>query len=484
MEDRKPEFNSIYHSPLVERYGNGEMSYNFSNNRKFRLWRSLWIALAEAEQELGLDIISRDQIEEMKRFKDDINYEVAQREEARLRHDVMAHVYAFGSQCPKARPIIHLGATSAYVQDNAELIQMRDGLQIIVKKLINIIDNLKTFAKKYRDLVTLGFTHLQPAQPTTVGKRTCLWMQDFIFDLEDIEYQLNRLKLRGVKGTTGTQASFLTIFKGDEQKVKDLDKLVAQKMGFSGSYPVTGQTYSRKIDSHILNLLAGIAQSSHKFATDIRLLHHLKEVEEPFEPEQIGSSAMAYKRNPMRSERIVGLARHVICNSLNAAFTAAGQWLERTLDDSSNKRLTIPEGFLTTDVLLNTVLNVSEGLVVNPEIIKLHVDQELPFMATENILIEGVNKGGDRQDLHERIRRHSIEAGRLIKQGAKQNDLLKRISNDEAFASIRMDLKNIVEPKRFIGRATQQVDEFINDIVQPILVRYNEYLGMKSNLNV
>lgn len=473
-----------YRSPLVERYGDGDMSYNFSSNKKFRLWRSLWIALAESEKELGLDVITEDQINEMKRFKDNINFEVAQERESKVRHDVMAHVYAFGEQCPNARPIIHLGATSAYVQDNAELIQMKDGMKIIQKKLVNVIAHLKTFAEKHKNLITLGFTHFQPAQLTTAGKRACLWMQEFIFDLEDMEYRLDKLKFRGVKGTTGTQASFMTLFKGDHEKVKHLDIMVTKKMDFNESYPVTGQTYSRKIDSQILNVLAGIAQSAHKFATDIRLLHHLKEIEEPFEEEQIGSSAMAYKRNPMRAERVVALARHVICNSLNPAFTAAGQWLERTLDDSANKRLAIPEAFLATDVFLNTVLNIVGGLVVNPEIIRHHVNKELPFMATENILMEAVNKGGDRQTLHERIKIHSMEAAHLIKKGAEKNDLLERIGNDEAFMSIKMSLKNIAEPKNFIGRSPQQVDDFIKGTVMPILKRYKDDIGMKGELTV
>ena len=461
-----------YQSPLVERYGKSDMSYNFSNNSKFRTWRRLWIALAQCEKDLGLDVITTEQIEEMKKFQDNINFDVAQEQEAKTRHDVMAHVYAYGVQCPKAKPIIHLGATSAFVQDNAELLIMKEGMRIIHKKLVNVISTLKSFAERNKNVITLGFTHFQAAQLTTVGKRACLWLQEFIFDLEDLEYRLNGLKFRGVKGTTGTQASFMALFKGEEEKIKQLDKMVAAEMGFKDSYPVTGQTYSRKIDSQILNVLAGIAQSAHKFASDIRLLHHLKEIEEPFEDGQVGSSAMAYKRNPMRAERVCAMSRHIICNSLNPAFTAASQWLERTLDDSANKRLSTPEAFLTTDIMLNTVLNVVSGLVVNHEVIKQHVNLELPFMTTENILMEAVKLGGDRQHLHERIKLHSMEAGHLLKNGGEKNDLLDRIGNDEAFMQIKTSLKSIAEPSNFIGRAPQQVDDFINDGVDPILEKY------------
>ena len=473
-----------YQSPLVERYGKSDMSYNFSNNRKFRTWRRLWIALALCEKKLGLDIITTEQIEEMKKFQDNINFDVAQDRESKTRHDVMAHVYAFGVQCPKAKPIIHLGATSAFVQDNAELVIMKEGMRIIHKKLVNIIASLKSFAERNRNVITLGFTHFQAAQLTTVGKRACLWLQEFIFDLEDLEYRLNGLKFRGVKGTTGTQASFMALFKGEEEKIKQLDKMVATEMGFNDSYPITGQTYSRKIDSQILNVLAGIAQSAHKFASDIRLLHHLKEIEEPFEEGQIGSSAMAYKRNPMRAERVCAMARHIICNSLNPAFTAASQWLERTLDDSANKRLSTPEAFLTTDVMLNTVLNVVSGLVVNHEVIKQHVNLELPFMTTENILMEAVKLGGDRQHLHERIKLHSMEAGHLLKNGGEKNDLLDRIGNDEAFMQIKTSLKSIAEPSNFIGRAPHQVDDLINDVIDPILSKYKDEIGIKSELAV
>lgn len=476
-------YNS-YQSPLVERYGDSEMSYNFSSNNKFRLWRRLWIALAECENELGLEAITENQINEMKKYKDDINYKVAQERESKVRHDVMAHVFAYGKQCPNARPIIHLGATSAFVQDNTELIVMKDGLRIILKKLVNVIAHLNAFAERHKSVITLGFTHFQPAQLTTVGKRACLWLQEFIFDLEDLEYRLDNIKFRGAKGTTGTQASFMALFKGDEEKVKKLDLMIAKKMGFEESYPVTGQTYSRKIDSQILNVLAGIAQSAHKFASDIRLLHHLKEIEEPFEEEQIGSSAMAYKRNPMRAERVCAFARHIICNSLNPSFTAAGQWLERTLDDSANKRLSIPEAFLATDVLLSTVLNVISGLVVNHEIIKHHVNLELPFMATENILMEAVNKGGDRQTLHERIKIHSMESAYLIKKGADNNDLFERIGNDEEFMSVKMMLKEISEPKNFIGRAPHQVDDFINNSVSNVLHKHKDDIGLKIELPV
>ncbi len=483
MENSKSPHDS-YQSPLVGRYGDGEMSYNFSNNNKFRLWRKLWIALAESERELGLDVVTDEQIEELKRFQDDINYDVARAREAKVRHDVMAHVYAYGEQCPNAKPIIHLGATSAFVQDNAELVQIKLGLEITLKKLVNVILHLKNFAEKNKNVITLGFTHFQAAQLTTVGKRACLWIQEFLFDLEDIEHRLDNFRFRGAKGTTGTQASFMSLFKGDEDKVKRLDKMVAEKMGFNDVFPVTGQTYSRKIDSHALNALAGIGQSAHKFATDIRLLHHLKEIEEPFEQEQIGSSAMAYKRNPMRAERMCALSRHVICNSLNPAFTAAGQWLERTLDDSANKRLAIPEAFLTTDVLLNTAINVTDGLVVNHEMIKHHVNMELPFMETENILMEAVKKGGDRQVLHDRIRLHSMEAAQLIKKGASRNDLLERIDNDPAFLSVKFNLQEITDPKKFIGRAPQQVDEFIRECVEPVLTKYEKSLGIKSELGV
>lgn len=473
-----------YQSPLVERYGDSDMSYNFSSNKKFRLWRKLWIALAEAEMELGLNIITEDQLNEMRRFEDDINFDVAEAREAKTRHDVMAHLYAFGQQCPNAKPIMHLGATSAYVQDNAELVLMKDGLHIILKKLINVIARLHTFAEKNRGIITLGFTHFQPAQLTTVGKRACLWLQEFMFDVEDLEYRLSKLKFRGVKGTTGTQASFMTLFNGDEEKVKQLDVMVSQKMGFDDCFPVTGQTYSRKVDSQILNVLAGIAQSAHKFAADIRLLHHMKEIEEPFEDEQVGSSAMAYKRNPMRAERVTALSRHVICNCLNPAFTAAGQWLERTLDDSANKRLSTPEAFLTTDVLLNTVLSVVSGLVVNHEIIKRNVNLELPFMATENILMEAVNNGGDRQTLHERIKIHSMESAHIIKKGTDRNDLIERIGNDELFMSVKTRLQSLVDPKRFIGRAPQQVDDFSKDTIKPVLERYKDDIGLKADLMV
>jgi len=473
-----------YQSPLVERYGKSDMSYNFSNKNKFATWRRLWIALAQCEKELGLDVITDEQIKEMEKFQDNINFDVAQEQEAKTRHDVMAHVFAFGVQCPKAKPIIHLGATSAFVQDNAELLIMREGMEIIHKKLINVIATLKSFAEKNKNVITLGFTHFQAAQLTTVGKRACLWLQEFIFDFEDLEYRLNGLKFRGVKGTTGTQASFMALFEGDEEKIKQLDKNVAKKMGFKDSYPVTGQTYSRKIDSQILNVLAAIAQSAHKFASDIRLLHHLKEIEEPFEDGQVGSSAMAYKRNPMRAERVCAMSRHVICNSLNPAFTAASQWLERTLDDSANKRLSTPEAFLTTDVMLNTILNVVKGLVVNHEVIKQHVNLELPFMTTENILMEAVKLGGDRQHLHERIKLHSMEAGHLLKNGGEKNDLLDRIGNDEAFMQIKTSLKSIAEPSNFIGRAPHQVNDFINDVVDPILEKYKEEIGIKSELAV
>jgi len=468
-----------YQSPLSERYASKEMCYLFSDQYKFSTWRKLWIALAEAQHELGLKTITSDQIDEMGCFQDTINFDVAREYEKKLRHDVMSHIHAYGDQCPKARPIIHLGATSAYVQDNTELIQMKDGLRIILTKLVNTVSVLSKQATKYKDLATLSFTHFQPAQPTTLGKRICLWIQDFIFDIEEIEMRIKYLRFHGVKGTTGTQASFMALFHNDADKVKKLDALVTRKMGFDGYYPVTGQTYSRKIDSQIVFSLAGIAQSSHKFSNDMRLLQHLKEVEEPFEEEQIGSSAMAYKRNPMRCERIAAIARYVLCNCLNPAFTAAAQWFERTLDDSANKRISIPEAFLAIDGILNIVLNVVSGFSVYPSIIGRHLADELPFMITENILMEAVNAGGDRQELHEKIRRYAMDAAQRIREEGKENDLLERIGKDPSFFKIKSRLKEISEPGKLVGRAPQQVEEFISQVTEPLLKRYNHLIDKK-----
>ncbi len=468
-----------YQSPFSERYASKEMCYIFSDQYKFSAWRRLWIALAEAQQELGLLTISNEQIEELRRFQDTINFDTARAYEKKFRHDVMSHVHAYGEQCPKAKPIIHLGATSAYVQDNTDLIQMKEGLRIILAKLINVVNMLSGQATKYKDMPTLSFTHFQPAQPTTVGKRICLWMQDFIFDIEEVEARINGLRFHGVKGTTGTQASFMTLFHDDTEKVKRLDEIVTKKMGFDGHYPVTGQTYSRKIDSQIVFSLAGIAQSAQKFSNDMRLLQHLKEVEEPFEEEQIGSSAMAYKRNPMRCERIAAIARYVLCNCLNPAFTAAAQWFERTLDDSANKRISIPEAFLAIDGILNIMLNVASGLKVYPSIINRRLADELPFMITENILMEAVNAGGDRQALHENIRRHAMEAARRTKEEGKENDLLERIENDPSFSKIKSKLKEISDPSKLVGRAPQQVEEFTSQVIHPLLKRNAHLIDKK-----
>ncbi|MBI2472126.1 MAG: adenylosuccinate lyase [Planctomycetes bacterium] len=468
-----------YQSPLSERYASKEMCYIFSDQYKFSAWRRLWIALAEAQQELGLKTVSNDQIDEMRCFQDTINFDVAREYEKKLRHDVMSHIHAYGEQCPKARPIIHLGATSAYVQDNTELIQMKEGLRVILAKLVNIVSVLSNQAMKYKDLATLSFTHFQPAQPTTLGKRICLWTQDFIFDIEEIEMRIKGLQFHGVKGTTGTQASFMTLFHNDTEKVKKLDELVTKKMGFDGYYPVTGQTYSRKIDSQIVFSLAGIAQSAHKFSNDMRLLQHLKEAEEPFEEEQIGSSAMAYKRNPMRCERIAAIARYVLCNCLNPAFTAAAQWFERTLDDSANKRISVPEAFLAIDGILNIMLNVASGFSVYPSVIKRHLADELPFMITENILMEAVNAGGDRQELHEKIRRHAMEAARRMKEDGKENDLLEQIAKDPSFLKIKSKIREISDPTRLVGRAPQQVEEFISRVINPLLKRNNNLIDKK-----
>ncbi len=472
-----------YESPLSSRYADKEMKFLFSPDKKFRTWRKLWIALAEAEKELGLPV-TQEQIDEMKEHQDDINYEVAQAREKVVRHDVMAHVYAFGEQCPKARPIIHLGATSCYVGDNTDIIVMTEALELVRNKLVQVIRVLSGFAKEYKDLPTLAFTHFQPAQPTTVGKRAALWIQDLLMDLEDVEYQLKKAKLLGSKGTTGTQASFLELFDGDHEKVKALDKKIAEKMGYDSCFAVSGQTYSRKLDSQVLSLLSGIAQSAAKFSNDIRLLQHLKEVEEPFEKNQIGSSAMAYKRNPMRSERIASLARYVIADSLNPYMTAATQWFERTLDDSANKRISVPEAFLAVDGILNLYANVADGLVVYPKVIEQHLRRELPFMATENIMMDAVKRGADRQQLHERIRVHSMEASRVIKEEGGENDLLARIAGDPAFGVTLEELTALVSPEKYVGRAPQQVEEFLAGEVADVLERYNEVPEEKTEINV
>jgi len=472
-----------YQSPLSERYASKEMQYIFSPDMKFRTWRKLWIALAEVEHELGLPI-TQEQIDELKEHADDINYEVAKEREALVRHDVMSHVYAYGVQCPKAKGIIHLGATSCYVGDNTDIIVMTEALKLVKKKLINVIAELASFADKYKELPTLAFTHFQPAQPTTVGKRASLWLQEFTLDLEDLEYVLAHMKLLGSKGTTGTQASFLELFDGDQEKIDQIDPMIAKKMGFQECFAVSGQTYSRKIDTRVLNILAGIAASAHKMSNDIRLLQHLKEVEEPFEKNQIGSSAMAYKRNPMRSERIASLSRYVMIDALNPAITSATQWFERTLDDSANKRLSIPEGFLAVDGILDLCLNVVDGLVVYPKVIEKHLRSELPFMATENIMMDAVKAGGDRQELHEKIRTLSMEAGKNIKMEGKENNLLELIAADPTFNMTLEDLEKTMEPSKYIGRAKEQVEAFLEQVVQPILDKNKEILGMKAEIHV
>ena len=472
-----------YVSPLSERYASKEMQYIFSPDMKFRTWRKLWIALAETEKELGLPITD-EQIEELKSHAEDINYEVAKEREKVVRHDVMSHVYAYGVQCPKAKGIIHLGATSCYVGDNTDIIVMSEALKLVRKKLINVIAELRNFADKYKNQPTLAFTHFQPAQPTTVGKRATLWMQEFLIDLEDLEYVAGTLKLLGSKGTTGTQASFLELFNGDQETIDKIDPMIAEKMGFKAAYPVSGQTYSRKVDTRVLNILAGIAASAHKFSNDIRLLQHLKEVEEPFEKTQIGSSAMAYKRNPMRSERIASLSRYVMVDALNPAITSATQWFERTLDDSANKRLSVPEGFLAIDGILDLCLNVVDGLVVYPKVIEKRLMSELPFMATENIMMDAVKAGGDRQELHERIRELSMEAGRTVKVEGKENNLLELIAADPAFNLSLEDLKKTMDPARYVGRAPLQVDNFLKNVVDPVLDANKELLGVKAEINV
>ena len=472
-----------YTSPLSERYASKEMQYIFSQDMKFRTWRRLWIALAETEKELGLNI-TQEQIDELKAHADDINYDVAKAREKEVRHDVMSHVYAYGVQCPKAKGIIHLGATSCYVGDNTDIIVMTEALKLVQKKLVNVIAELSKFADKYKDQPTLAFTHFQPAQPTTVGKRATLWTQEFMMDLEDLEYVLGTIKLLGSKGTTGTQASFLELFEGDQETIDKIDPMIAAKMGFKECYPVSGQTYSRKVDTRVVNVLAGIAASAHKMSNDIRLLQHLKEVEEPFEKSQIGSSAMAYKRNPMRSERIASLSRYVMVDALNPAITSATQWFERTLDDSANKRLSVPEGFLAIDGILDLCLNDVDGHVVYQKVIEKHMMAELPFMATENIMMDAVKAGGDRQELHERIRELSMEAGRNVKVEGKDNNLLELIAADPAFNLTLEELQKTMDPKKYVGRAKEQTESFIAKVVNPVLDSHKEMLGMTAEINV
>lgn len=472
-----------YVSPLSERYASREMQYIFSPDMKFRTWRKLWIALAETEKELGLNI-TQEQIDELKANADNINYDVAREREKKVRHDVMSHVYAYGVQCPKAKGIIHLGATSCYVGDNTDIIVMTEALKLVRKKLVNVLAELAKFADEHKAQPTLAFTHFQPAQPTTVGKRATLWMQEFMLDLEDLEYVLSTMKLLGSKGTTGTQASFLELFDGDQETIDKIDPMIAKKMGFQECYPVSGQTYSRKVDTRVMNVLAGIAASAHKFSNDIRLLQHLKEVEEPFEKNQIGSSAMAYKRNPMRSERIASLSRFVMVDALNPAITSATQWFERTLDDSANKRLSIPEGFLAVDGILDLCLNVVDGLVVYPKVIEKRLRSELPFMATENIMMDAVKAGGDRQELHERIRELSMEAGRNVKEEGKENNLLELIAADPAFNMTLEELQKTMDPAKYTGRATIQVENFLKNVVNPVLEANRELLGMTAEINV
>ncbi len=478
-----------YQSPLSERYASKEMQYLFSPDMKFRTWRKLWIALAETEKELGLSqngapVITDEQIEEMKAHADDINYQVAKAREKEVRHDVMSHVYAYGQQCPKAAGIIHLGATSCYVGDNTDIIVMTEALKLVKRKLVNVMDELARFADTYKAQPTLAFTHFQPAQPTTVGKRASLWLQEFYLDLEDLDYVLSTMKLLGSKGTTGTQASFLELFDGDQETVDKIDPMIAKKMGFEECFPVSGQTYSRKVDTRVVNVLAGIAASAHKMSNDIRLLQHLKEVEEPFEKTQIGSSAMAYKRNPMRSERIASLARFVITDALNPAITSATQWFERTLDDSANKRLSVPEAFLAVDGILDLCLNVVDGLVVYPKVIEKHLRSELPFMATENILMDAVKNGGNRQELHERIRKLSMEAGRVVKEEGGENNLLELIAADPAFPVSMEELQAAMDPGRYVGRSREQVETFLARVIDPVLEKNKALLGLKSEINV
>ncbi len=474
---------NMYESPLNTRYASDEMKEVFSPDMKFKTWRKLWIALAEAEMELGLPI-TKEQVDELKANADNINYDVAKEREKIVRHDVMSHVYAYGQQCPNAKGIIHLGATSCYVGDNTDIIIMDKALRLVHKKLVSVISLLSDFAMKYKDMPTLGFTHFQAAQLTTVGKRATLWINELLMDLEEVQHILSKSRLLGSKGTTGTQASFLELFSGDHEKVKKLDKMIAEKMGYKDVIPVSGQTYSRKLDSQVLNVLSGIAQSAHKFANDIRLLQHLKEIEEPFEKSQIGSSAMAYKRNPMRSERICSLARYVIVDALNPAITSSVQWFERTLDDSANKRISVPEAFLAVDAILNIYINVADGLVVYPKVIHSRIMSELPFMATENIMMDAVKLGGDRQELHEKIRVHSQAAARAVKEEGKPNDLIERILADDSFGLSREAIEGILKPENFVGRAPQQTEEFIADYVNPILSKYADETGVKAELTV
>lgn len=474
---------STYESPLNSRYASKDMQYLFSPDYKFRTWRKLWIALAESEKELGLNI-TQEQIDEMKKFQDDINYDVAEEEEKQVRHDVMAHVHAYGKQCPSAKGIIHLGATSCYVGDNTDIIIMTNALKLVRKKLINLIDRLSDFALEQKNQPCLAFTHFQPAQPTTVGKRATLWLLDLLMDVSALEFQLTQMKLLGSKGTTGTQASFMELFNGDHEKIKSLEEKIAEKIGFDSCFAVSGQTYPRKLDSQVLFVLSGIAQSATKFTNDLRLLQHLKEVEEPFEKSQIGSSAMAYKRNPMRSERIASLSRFVICDAMNPCMTAATQWFERTLDDSANKRLSIAEGFLAIDAVLELYINVVNGLVVYPKMIEKRLLSELPFMATENIMMTAVKKGGDRQDLHERIRVHSMESGKVVKQDGEENDLLQRIANDPAFSLTLEEIQSLMKLENFIGRAPQQTEEFIESEVKPLLQKYKSEIGIEVEIKV
>ena len=478
-----------YVSPLSERYASREMQYIFSPDMKFRTWRKLWIALAETEMELGLcqngqPVITKEQIDELKAHAEDINYDVAKAREKEVRHDVMSHVYAYGKQCPKAAGIIHLGATSCYVGDNTDIIVMTQALRLVKKKLVNVIAELAKFAEEYKELPTLAFTHFQPAQPTTVGKRATLWAQEFCLDLEDLDYVLSTMKLLGSKGTTGTQASFLELFNGDQETIDKIDPMIAAKMGFEKCYPVSGQTYSRKVDTRVCNVLAGIAASAHKMSNDIRLLQHLKEVEEPFEKSQIGSSAMAYKRNPMRSERIASLSRYVMVDALNPAITSATQWFERTLDDSANKRLSIPEAFLAVDGILDLCLNVVDGLVVYDKVITKRLMSELPFMATENIMMDAVKQGGNRQELHEKIRELSMEAGAHVKRDGKENDLLALITADSAFNLSEEALLETMDPKKYVGRAPLQVEKFLEEVVRPILKENEELLGVTAEITV
>ena len=473
-----------YQSPLAERYASEEMSYNFSDQLKYSTWRKLWIVLAETQRTLGIKAITRKQIDEMIKFRDKINFDAARKHEIRVKHDVMAHVHAYGDQCPDASPIIHLGATSAYVQDNADLILIKNGMRILLKKLVNIIDALVVFAHKNKDMITLGYTHYQPAQLTTVGKRACLWMQDFILDIEDLENRIENLRFRGAKGTIGTQNSFMALFNNDEKKVKQLDRQISKKMGFDKILPVTGQIYTRKIDSQISDVLSGIAQSAHKFANDIRLLHNLREIEEPFGKKQIGSSAMPYKRNPMRCERVTSLARYIICDSVNTDLTSGAQWFERTLDDSANRRLVLPEMFIATDAMLDIVLGVVRGLTVYPKVIERRVNEELPFLASESILMEAVKAGGNRQKLHEKIRKYSMETTTLVKEKGAENDFMERIKRDEDFAIIKDKFNDILNPKNFIGRAPKQVTEYITEVAKPLLRKFKKLLGVKIEFKV